>query len=198
MRFIVAFSFLLSLGCIRHLPPEQSCGYIMSKKDRRVSWGRYTPVKIELHTSVPSEARESILRAVNTWNKVAGYELLKISKTGSRASLGATGENAIFWYSGAWPNQEKEQAVTSLEWAGSILIDADIKINAYGFKMAYNDSQLNRSTVDLESLVLHELGYLLGLSHKEDESSVMHHSLAKGEIRRTPSENDVYSIRCEY
>jgi hypothetical protein len=54
------------------------------------------------------------------------------------------------------------------------------------------------SGVDFESLVLHELGHVLGLAHTATIGSVMVPSLASGLVRRTPSETDIQALKCEY
>jgi hypothetical protein len=52
--------------------------------------------------------------------------------------------------------------------------------------------------VDFESLVLHELGHVLGLAHTATIGSVMVPSLASGYVRRMPSVTDIQALKCEY
>jgi hypothetical protein len=43
---------------------------------------------------------------------------------------------------------------------------------------------------DLQSVVLHELGHLLGLGHDAEDQAVMYDSLAAGTLKRTLYDND--------
>jgi len=96
-----------------------------------------------------------------------------------------------------WENSPKDT---------SSIVKADIRYNAefYIFGNSLEGfSEGKRTIVDMESLALHELGHLLGLTHvneTEDRFSVMNPSLFIGEgmITRRLSKGDISRIRSVY
>src|SRR5690606_33904804 len=106
--------------------------------------------------------------------------------------------NIIYWLKEWDPSRTFEQARTTIYWYDSQIYEADIKINAEHFSYSFGDEpEVGR--VDLESLVLHELGHVLGLAHPEDGSdSVMNAYLRSSYLRREPLPMDLSSLSCEY
>ncbi|KNA23775.1 hypothetical protein SOVF_021490 [Spinacia oleracea] len=52
--------------------------------------------------------------------------------------------------------------------------------------------------IDLNSVVLHEIGHLLGLGHSADINAVMHSGINYGERRRVLQEDDIQGIQALY
>jgi hypothetical protein len=50
---------------------------------------------------------------------------------------------------------------------------------------------ITNSQYDLETIVMHELGHAVGLEHSIDVSSVMHSTLAAGEVKRFITDQDL-------
>ncbi len=90
-----------------------------------------------------------------------------------------------------------EQARTSVYWVGDQIREADIRINAKNFTF-YSETPSGYRDVHLQSLLIHELGHVLGLRHKDDTASVMATYLASQTLRINLSDADKENVNCEY
>lgn len=204
LRHWISFVFILIglLGiqaCGRKFNPEEACNFVQSGNLQRVSWKERIPVKLLIHTSVPTEAYGAIERAVESWNRDFGREILVIEAWGVGGSNSPVqdGHNIIYWMTSWETSRANEQARTTIYWHGNQIFEADLRLNAYNYSL-FTGPGSNVSGVDLESLVLHELGHVLGLAHNDNLGSVMNISLSSGQTRRTLDAQDVESLRCEY
>jgi hypothetical protein len=190
----------LMQACSRPLAPQESCNFVQNPEQQRVSWNRNVPVKLYLHKSVPQEAYAAIDRAVEEINLKAGngHDLLKIIARGADGALNPQkdGYSMIYWFK-EWDGNRSEQARTTIYWQGAEIFEADMRINAATF--SYNEGvDSNFTNVDLQSLVLHELGHVLGLAHNATTGSVMNITLEDGQDRRKLGTVDLASLKCEY
>ncbi len=201
---LTLFAGFIALGmqaCSRPLAPQDSCNFVQNPELQRVSWDRHVPVKLFLHKSVPTEAYAAIDRAIAELNLKAGNgkELLKIVARGADGALDPKkdGYSMIYWFN-SWDHERpSEQARTTIYWTGAEIFEADMRINADNF--SYNEGEdSNFTNVDLQSLVLHELGHVLGLAHNVTSGSVMNFTLNEGQDRRNLSDVDLASLKCEY
>jgi hypothetical protein len=128
------------------------------------------------------------------------YEPLGDGKNGNYFDhnwFGATGKPNSVLATTIWENSPQDS---------SSITKADIRYNAefYVFGNSLDEfSEGKRTIVDMESLAVHELGHLLGLTHvkeTEDRFSVMNPSLFIGEgmITRRLSKGDIVRIRSIY
>ena len=197
---VIAMALLIQ-ACGRQLDPEEPCHFVQNHQLQRVSWKGEIPVKLSLHSSVPYKYHSAIQGAVGEWNRAFGREVLRIELTGvNGASLPRRdGANMIYWFKTWEPDRHREQARTTVYWAGHRIHEADIRLNAQDFSF-YNGRHSNKdfSGVDMESLMVHELGHVLGLSHNSEQGSVMNAILPSNTLRRKPSPIDLASMRCEY
>ncbi len=199
--------------------PEFSCGFVQNTYEERVSWKHNLPVVLYIHESVPKEFVPQIESAIKTWELAVGYPLFKMASASLEGPLKPRqdGFNIIYWMDTWEDSKDKEQGRTSIYWMGDQIKEADIRINAKDFTYytAFSDSsdlavstdtnnpQGSSSTthpksIHFESLILHELGHVLGLSHTEQGNSVMAPTLAAATERSALAEVDVQSMRCEY
>lgn len=198
----LAVSALMLEACSRPQSPQDSCSFVQNPDQQRVSWKNHLPIKLYLHKSVPTEAYESIDRAVAEFNgKVGGgREIFKVIARGADGELNPhkDGYTTIYWFNSWDPNRTSEQARTTIYWSGVEIFEADMRINAANFTYNYATTSLSFTGVDLDSLVLHELGHVLGLAHSTASGSAMNATLDEGISRRKLLDSDLSNLKCEY
>lgn len=186
-------------------------------------WGGGVPIPIQFSHEISLELKDSILRAMNTWETAVGKKLFHVVAVHEK-----TGDDFVDLYSSlsddingyyrddAWAKTGKShQVIATTVWDSSVspgdptqlVISAgDIRFNyehyniGNSLKLVASDS---RAVVDMESLALHELGHLLGLAHipqKDDPYSIMNPALLIGEglANRRISKGDVVRIQKIY
>jgi predicted Zn-dependent protease len=72
-----------------------------------------------------------------------------------------------------------------------------MRINAKNFSYNMSDDT-SFTNVDLDSLLVHELGHVLGLAHNTEDGSAMHATLDEGQVRRKLGDVDLQDLKCEY
>lgn len=194
---ILTFLALWMTACGRTPKAEKSCDFVQNRYKERVSWNKNVPITLYAHESVPAEALDEIQSAVKTWNQSLGREVLRYGGqvNGARKPL-QDQSNQIYWMTD-WDKEkiETEQARTTIYWTSNTIQEADLQINA-NLKLSYkNDGIVG---IDLESLLVHEFGHILGLAHNENPPTVMAETLMSGFSRRKLEAVDVENVKCEY
>ncbi len=190
-----------SQACARKLAPQESCNFVQNSDLQRVSLNTNTPLRIYVHQSVPASAYSAIEASVASWNQaIGGKELLKIVGWGVTGAdqPRQDGRSFIYWMKTWDQSRPKEQARTTIYWTGDQIYEADIQLNNFHFSFHAALETESISGVDLKSLMIHELGHALGLSHVASLESVMHDKLKSGVARRDLDKTDLDSLRCEY
>jgi hypothetical protein len=177
---------------------QDSCHFARNSVGVRISWKGSMPVNMIIHNSVPNKYDADIISAANRWNAAIGRTLINVARDNSYSDgPGNDKKNVIYW-STTWDSSNtKEQARTSTHTDLSRIVDADIKINASSFNYSLTAQALGTSAVNLESLLLHEMGHVLGLQHFEN-NGVMSPYLAGGKIRFDFSNEELSELSCEY
>lgn len=196
-------AFILS-SC-GQMKPEESCGFVQNVYGQRISWKGSLPVPLYVHSSYPAQYYPALDQAIQVWETALGRKLFKVVNysLGGPIDPRRDGNNVIYWMSSWEANKVNEQARTSVHWEGDQIRETDIRINAYnkstgqGFNF-YIDYPLNSSDVHLPSLLIHELGHVLGLKHNDSGTSVMATYLQAQMLRNKVGDTDVKSARCEY
>lgn len=186
-------------SCGRKLEPEEGCNFVQNNQLQRVSWKGQFPIELYIHESVPENYISAIKGAAAQWEYKLGHPVFKlIGVLGGANTGGEKDDRSAIYYMNTWdPSQKREQARTTIYWLGDIINEADIKINAANFSFFEGD-QVEMDSVDMQSLLVHELGHVLGLQHNDIVPSVMATTLANATFRRTPKPADVASVQCEY
>lgn len=177
---------------------QESCGYVQNSYSERVSWRSDLPITMYIHESVPPHLRGAIESAMKTWEKAAGRKLFNIAQkiVGGPSNPSQDRYNVIYFQSSWEADKPSEQARTNLYWVGDQIVEGDININ--GKFTYYWNQQTSGTSYNIEALVLHELGHVLGLKHNDHTDSVMASYLASHSDRLTPTRADLSSLKCEY
>ena len=202
-RYLLFIPMLLAVAfttnaCAVKPQAEASCNFVQNSEQQRVSWGSQVPVVLYIDSSVPNEYFDDIKGAAETWNKDIGREVIKIGGYVDTKSDPVQDGHNIIYYMHTWESEKSnEQARTTVYWSGDRIYEADVRINAKDFTFS-SGGNLEASRVDMQSLILHEFGHVLGLAHSVAPQSVMARSLPNDIMRRDLSSSDEESIRCEY
>lgn len=207
LRITIGLLCLAAMGlmleaCSRPLPPQASCNFVQNPDLQRVSWKGNLPVKLYVHQSVPTEAYDAIDRAIADYNTniSGGRQMFTIVARGVSGPLAPAkdGYNMIYWFNTWDTDKPTEQARTTIYWSGNEIFEADMRIDAANFTFNFDPINSAFNTVDLDSLVLHELGHVLGLAHTLAVGSAMHPTLDEGQVRRQLGAVDLNDLHCEY
>lgn len=187
---------------MRSAPVQNACNFVQNVDQERVSWKTDLPIHLRVHRSVPPEAKPAIEHAIAMYQQVLGKQVFMIDTWEAEGpnTPQKDGLSTIYWLSSWEPDRTKEQARTTLYWNGNQIYEADIRVNAANFRFDYAPNKPGQKTdkIDLESLMIHELGHVLGLTHDPTIGSVMNFSLNEGQIRRHLGVVDLASLHCEY
>jgi hypothetical protein len=198
----LAAAAALLQACSRPLSPQDSCNFVENPDQQRVSWKDHLPVKLYLNKSVPQDAYAAIDRAIAEYNAGpgGGREMFRIVARGVEGDLNPQkdGYSTIYWFNTWDADRTTEQARTTIYWSGNEIFEADMRINAKDFTYNYDVTVSSFTDVDLDSLVLHELGHVLGLAHTTAPGSAMHATLDEGQVRRALGTVDLADLKCEY
>jgi hypothetical protein len=104
------------------------------------------------------------------------------------------GTSVVYWMTN-WTDKPSQQANTTIFWVNNQIIEADVRVNAQNFQYS---TDLSGGTVDVQSLLTHEFGHVLGLKHEDSQPSVMATYLPNAFDRRDLKATDAASLKCEY
>jgi hypothetical protein len=176
------------------------------------------PISIKFGSDLTQGQKEQAVMAMYTWERAVGKRLFNLGsdkQTGDgfpdlyssladalnggymRNNWGATGKPTVVLATAIWNNSSVEP---------SKIATADLHYNQEYYVIGDSLSETAaeaREIVDMESLSLHELGHLLGLSHvasDDDPLSIMNPSLFIGEglTSRKISRGDIERIQSIY
>lgn len=212
LKWIGTALVLLSIISIQACAPkpQEDCGFVQNVYGERISWKSDVPVTMQLHADIPEAMVPAILAAADSWEKTAGRKLFNIvtyPRYTGPVNPHKDGVNVIYLMTSWEENRTSEQGRTSVYWIGDLIKEADIRLNAADFSFYWQNQTLTTAAksnragqvpVNIEALVLHELGHVLGLKHKDSNGSVMATYLAGGENRVSVAGVDETALRCEY
>lgn len=203
LAFTLCSLFILSTlvvacGAKQGFESEADCNFVQNVYGERISWKDEAPVEIYVHSSYPQKYVGALEAAIETFEKTAGRPLFKFMGYASGPlQPRQDGQSIIYWMSTWEVDKKSEQARTSIYWVGEQIKEADIRINDFNFNYYWLEESTT-SNIHIESLLLHELGHVLGLKHNDQSPSVMSTYLSSSTVRNEISEFDANSLRCEY
>jgi hypothetical protein len=178
---------------------QDSCGFVQNAYGERVSWKADVPVTMYLHESVPEQYVAAIVSASQTWERSSGRRLFNIVTspriTGPNKPT-QDGKNVIYFMDTWESDKLSEQARTTVLWNGDQIKETDIRVNTK-FTFYWNQGK-SGSAVNIEALILHEMGHVLGLKHNDQGASVMATYLKNGDDRTELASQDTVDLKCEY
>lgn len=118
-------------------------------------------------------------------------------------AVGSEGTNLVVWRENpaewvAEGNSPLYYAVTTLSFdrCSAALVDADIEVNGGYHTFSTSDDGV---AVDIQNVLTHEVGHVVGLDHSADTSAVMYARAAAGETsKRNLKQDDLEGVRYLY
>lgn len=191
MRYLFLLLFLVSCA------PKKSedCGFVQNVYGQRIQWSSL-PVTLNVDKSVSDEYMQSIVNAATTLETAIGTKAFLFNRE-SGSLPGRDKKSGIYFLTSWDPARKSEQGRTSIYWAGNEIQEADIRINMVDFKYYTRFSSASEK-YNLEALLLHEMGHLIGLKHQKRNTSVMEPELSAYTDRVELSSLDKQNIECGY
>jgi hypothetical protein len=112
-------------------------------------------------------------------------------------------KNLVIWRT-TWPPEGVTDASVTKEMPAvttiiynidtGVIVDADIDLNAKDFFWTTTDDRTKTAT-DIQNIVTHEIGHILGLAHSKEKGSTMYESTSQGELdKRTLHADDELGV----
>ncbi len=165
------------------------------------------PVIYRLHPDGSADVNdgselEAIRRAFQTWDDVTCSYLQFAEAAWMEPKIYANdGINRIYWVEG--PNDWEDASPATIALTFTFyrttdlkVTDADMRMNGTHWSFTTATAEVGTGTpakVDVETVVLHEIGHFFGLDHSRDESAAMYSSNNKP-VFRTPALDDIQGI----
>lgn len=148
------------------------------------------------------QTRSAVVRSFNTWESQPCTDIFFVydgpvsEMVPNHFSREADGSNVISWTTD-WPDEwgEDQLAQTSFVWNGRTgeILDVDIILNARNYYWTASDITIN----DVEDVLVHEIGHMLGFAHNTDPEASMYDNYDEGEtLKRDLSATDIRGL-CE-
>jgi len=196
------FSFVLLLAII--LMPDIAYAYTQkyTSGGRLVHWNRsqidISVIRVDNCRSCPNrmEIVGSLQRAAERWNELPTSPTINITENDNSPEWGVDGVNGVYlvrdW---TFPFRALAITLTTYNDITGEMIDTDIIING---EMPFSISG-ERNKYDLDTVLTHELGHVLGLDESEISGSTMFPDTRRGETdRRELSTDDIDGILSLY
>ena len=148
----------------------------------------------------------AVRRAFDTWQQVECSALSFDEQTWvGGAAIANDGSNRVYWEESAdnWLGQPGTLALTFTFYtlgANRAITGADIVLNGVDWTWTTDEAQAGRgrqAPVDIETVVLHEVGHFFGLDHSLDPAAAMFPNNNKA-VQRVPATDDIQGVCALY
>lgn len=165
------------------------------------------PITIKVPTGIDSGRLLALFSVKDKWNEALGQTAIIMEQdtpnqqyTGIYDSLDDMIYAITFQYDSWFSGYDTTLAITLTRTYGTTIVNADILFNYFSYPFD-TQTPVPSDRMDFESILLHEMGHLLGLSHisvQDDPASTMNPTFGFGEMKRELSIYDYQAIRNKY
>jgi len=143
---------------------------------RTVPFGLTSPGSADLGVAT---TEMEVQRGMLDWTRVSCTSLTATyTGTTSTRPRAFDGSAVIGWSESGWPHDSGAIGVTSPQWGGSGINEADMEMNGVNFTWITGSGR--GSSVNSYSIILHEGGHYYGLGHSSDASATMYFAYSGG------------------
>lgn len=144
--------------------------------------GRIPKCKNHLLVSgkMPKRFADDLQKAMDIWNNHLHTQAFSMTYPSDVQRLN-DGLDTVTWTESGYNRNPEEEAHTDVLFTNGYATENDIEINAENF--TYYSQFHNGKQIHFESLMVHELGHILGYDHFDDPTSVMQPVLLFNTVR---------------
>ncbi len=156
------------------------------------------PVAFSLDAGLPAEVRAAFRVAVRRWEEASAFRAVVTEVPAFAAA--DDGRNGLYVDQATWALTPGALGETVLAVGGDgYLHDADIHLNAAGYRFGTaTAASAPAGQVDLEGVLVHELGHALGLGHSLSPGATMQAAYPAGVAWRSLEADDVAGAQSLY
>jgi MYXO-CTERM domain-containing protein len=142
------------------------------------------PLSTQLEALGAGTTEAELSRAIDDWLFVQCADVPMIyAGTTATLAVSGDGQNVLSFVEASWPHDATFVGMTTYETAGCPgvscrMAEADVELNGVNF--IWEDVRGSLPHVNARSIMLHELGHVLGLGHTSVEQAAMHASYFRG------------------
>jgi len=141
-------------------------------------------------------AQSAVRRSFQHWEVACSYLRFRDAGTVSGARVeyrsGGPNQNAVLWLESNWIGSSSATAYTTLTYVATTgeILDADISMNGQNYQFSAEAGGV-RDRIDVEAVVTHEVGHILGLDHSAVPGATMGAMIGQGDtFQRDLSQDD--------
>jgi len=200
---------LAVLGMALVAPPSYAFKRIKTSTGNPIFWDDSDlPLDMRLNKKGSADDKAGSLAAcddaADEWNDVSNTSfdcrsLGRVSQTAaSDTQSGPDFKNLTVWRERNFPFGEEVLAVT-ISWffTSGELVDSDIIVNGEDHRWATFNRAQAQDFFDVFTVILHEMGHVLGLDHVSKRSAIMYPFVAPGDVKHLGND-DIKGVRAIY
>jgi predicted Zn-dependent protease len=147
------------------------------------NWESY-PIKVKIDNSISLDRKNATLYSMSLWNNAINENVF--TEVSSQEDIYITEVSN-------WQLDQLQEAHALLWWQNGLFTNGLIEVNIKNYLYDTGDI-VARNKLSYESLILHELGHIIGMYHVDD--TIMDPYLSTGKIRLTIDSDIISSVQC--